>query len=141
MSNLAYKKLTFQSSTYLSRSSDKAVDGIKSENNKFHLCTHTLKETRPYWYVDLGNEYSLKYVEIVNRGDCCPSRLHDVEVTVAGHTKDFKKLCGFFKGPGTAAQIVVLSCPQQTKGRYVKIQIVNGKDNYLMLCEVKVIGK
>ncbi|KAK3108473.1 hypothetical protein FSP39_008735 [Pinctada imbricata] len=68
-------------------------------------------------------------------------RLHDIEVTVAGQYMDFKKLCGFFKGPGTAGQIVVLNCPQETKGRYVKIQIVDGIDNHLALCEVRVIGK
>ncbi|KAK3109097.1 hypothetical protein FSP39_022923 [Pinctada imbricata] len=121
-------------------SSDIAVDGIKSTHAQ--ACTHTMQETRPYWYVDLGQEYCLKYVEIVNRGGtCCSGRLHDIEVTVAGHYKDFKKQCGFFKGPGTSGQIVVLNCPQETKGRYVKIQIVDGIDNYLTLCEVRVIGK
>ncbi|KAK3108121.1 hypothetical protein FSP39_001658 [Pinctada imbricata] len=146
MSNLAYKKLTLQSSTFQNKrgrilSSDKAVDGINITNNEVHSCASTMEEARPYWYVDLGQEYCLKYVEIANRGDCCAQRLHDVEVTVAGHYKDFKKLCGFFKGPGTAGQIVVLNCPLKTKGRYVKIQIVDGIENFLTLCEVRVIGK
>ncbi|KAK3108454.1 hypothetical protein FSP39_008237 [Pinctada imbricata] len=145
MSNLAYKKLTLQSSTYQTSrgeilSSDKAVDGINSTNT-YHFCAHTMKEARPYWYVDLGQEYCLKYVEIVNRGDCCHARLHDVEVTVAGSNKNFTKRCGFFKGPGSASQIIVLQCPKGTRGRYVKLQIIEGRNNFLTLCEVKVIGK
>ncbi|KAK3108776.1 hypothetical protein FSP39_015406 [Pinctada imbricata] len=67
-------------------------------------------------------------------------RLHDVEVTVAGPNKEFNMICGTFKGPGTASQIVVIECPHGMKGRYVKLQIVEGTGNFLTLCEVKVIG-
>ncbi|KAK3108446.1 hypothetical protein FSP39_008137 [Pinctada imbricata] len=67
-------------------------------------------------------------------------RLHDVEVTVAGPNKEFNMICGTFEGPGTASQIVVIECPHGMKGRYVKLQIVEGTGNILTLCEVKVIG-
>ncbi|KAK3099711.1 hypothetical protein FSP39_008412 [Pinctada imbricata] len=68
------------------------------------------------------------------------NRLHDVEVTVAYSSTDFNMLCGTFVGPGTANQLVVVECQQNTRGRYVRLQIVKGNNNYLTLCDVKVIG-
>ncbi|KAK3085600.1 hypothetical protein FSP39_005988 [Pinctada imbricata] len=73
-------------------------------------------------------------------GAATGDRLHDVEVTVAEDDLDFNRLCGTFKGPGTDNQLVVMECPQNTHGRYVKLQIVKGNNNILSLCDVKVIG-
>ncbi|KAK3108550.1 hypothetical protein FSP39_010471, partial [Pinctada imbricata] len=146
--NLALRKETFQSGTYryneyhydINGTSDKAVDGDSSADFYLLSCAHTVESNTPYWYVDLGNEHRIQHVEITNRGDCCAERLHDVEVSVAGPNKEFNMICGSFKGPGTTSQIVVIDCPYGMKGRYVKLQIVEGTENSLTLCEVKVMG-
>ncbi|KAK3109005.1 hypothetical protein FSP39_020805 [Pinctada imbricata] len=139
LTNLALRKKTFQSSIYRNGSAHKAVDGNSDTNFSLGSCTHTRKSDTPYWYVDLGIERYIQHMEISNRGDCS-SRLHDIEVTIASVKKDFNMLCNTFKGPGVASEIVVLNCPPQSRGRYVKIQIIEGSDNVLSLCEVKVMG-
>ena len=57
LKNVALNKVTKQSSTWLGRYSDYAVDG----NKNVHLfsgncCTHTRATTSPWWMVDLGQE-------------------------------------------------------------------------------------
>ncbi|KAK3106507.1 hypothetical protein FSP39_021364 [Pinctada imbricata] len=137
--NVAFKKRAFQSSILNGPSfAENAVDDIFGD---FWDCASTDFEDRPYWYVDLDSYYEIQQVEILNRADCCPERLHDVDVTVAGCNEDFHMLCGTFEGPGTASERVVLECPKGTIGRYVKLQITKGINNILSICEVKVIGK
>ncbi|KAK3084882.1 hypothetical protein FSP39_020768 [Pinctada imbricata] len=130
-----------QSSTWPSAISDRAVDGISNSNYNAGSCSSTNFDTHPYWLVDLGRKHLIRRVEMKNRGECCPERLHDVKVTVAGHDKKFDVSCGIFKGPGIASQTVVVKCPRGIRGRYVKLQIIKGTRNILTLCEVKVIGK
>ena len=40
-----------------------AVDGNRT------TCTHTKNDTKAWWSVDLGQTYTLQYVELTNRGD------------------------------------------------------------------------
>ncbi|KAK3108788.1 hypothetical protein FSP39_015796, partial [Pinctada imbricata] len=144
LQNLAFNKASNLSSTLPQTSANMAVDGIVSTDFHDYSCACTSvnpPEDRPYWYVDLDDMYDIYHVEFINRGDCCPARLHDVEVTVAESNKNFTKTCGFFKGPGSASQTVLMPCPKGTRGRYVKLQIIEGRNNVLTLCEVKVIGK
>lgn len=49
--------------------------------------------------------------------------------------------CGHFTGPvRTTGQQVSVWCPYETKGRYVKIQIIKGTNNALTPAEVLVWG-
>ncbi|KAK3108226.1 hypothetical protein FSP39_003561, partial [Pinctada imbricata] len=138
--NVALNKTAYQSSTYWFGVANKGIDGNTDTNFMHGSCTQTRQTDSPYWYVDLGFKSHIQFVEITNRGDGPYSRLRDLEVTIASERKEFNMLCNTFKGPGTASQIVVLNCPQGTWGRYVKIQIVEGIDNTLTFCEVKVFG-
>nr|AFO64339.2 F-type lectin 1 [Pinctada fucata] len=142
MKNLAYKRETYQSSTYENTAiSGRAVDGISNSQWGGGSCASTNSELHPYWYVDLGKEHIIERIRITNRGDCCPERLHDVDVTVAGHDKRFDAVCGTFSGPGKASEKVVVQCPKGTKGRYVRLQITKGSNNVLTVCEVEVMGR
>ena len=49
-------------------------------------------------------------------------------------------LCRRFTGPGTDGQHIVLKCPLNLKGQYVKLQITKGYANVLHVAEVKVYG-
>lgn len=64
-------------------------------------------------------------------------RLRFVTVTVGLTESDVSTPCGFFAGPGTASQLVVIDCPTLPQGRFVKI---SAKTEYLTLCEVDVFG-
>lgn len=64
-------------------------------------------------------------------------RLQNVTVTVGLTESSANTTCGFFAGPGTLSQLVVLDCPPKTMGRYVMFSLLTG---YLTLCEVDVFG-
>ena len=85
--NLALNKLARQSSLYvagnLQRLPNLAVDGNLDTNmGRGKSCTHTKKESNPWWFVDLGSPKSVGEVYIVNRGDCCGDRLSSFEIRV-----------------------------------------------------------
>ena len=80
--NLALKKPTKQSSTGWSGPSSKAVDGNKNTFYHARSCTHTHRDAKPWWRVDLGGRHVVGNIKITNRGDCCSSRLRSVEVRV-----------------------------------------------------------
>ena len=55
--DLAFKKTTEQSSTDYNGFSSRAVDENYSIFYRDKTCTHTKRETNPWWRVDLGQEY------------------------------------------------------------------------------------
>uniref|UniRef100_K1QVE7 Uncharacterized protein n=1 Tax=Magallana gigas TaxID=29159 RepID=K1QVE7_MAGGI len=63
-------------------------------------------------------------------------RLRDITVTVGLTKSDVNTPCGFFAGPGTLSQLVVIDCPTSTQGRFVKISKTT---EFLTLCEVDVM--
>uniref|UniRef100_K1REU5 Uncharacterized protein n=1 Tax=Magallana gigas TaxID=29159 RepID=K1REU5_MAGGI len=64
-------------------------------------------------------------------------RLQDVTVTVGLTESDVNIPCGFFAGPGTLSQLVIIDCPTLPQGRFVQISKTT---QYLTLCEVDVFG-
>lgn len=83
-SNVAIRKPTVQSSTFSNYfgASSHAVDG--NSNNQYYgmSCTRTEEEQNPWWRVDLQKETEVFEVKVVNRGDCCGSRLNGFEIRV-----------------------------------------------------------
>lgn len=57
LADLAFKKSTAQSSTDNNGFSRRAVDENLGPYYSSKSCTHTKKETNPWWRVDLGREY------------------------------------------------------------------------------------
>ena len=70
--NYALNKEAFQSSTrdesYASLAIDNNLDGNYFDGKS---TSRTRIEENPWWAVDLGKRYEVRYVEIVNRDDCC----------------------------------------------------------------------
>ena len=135
--NLALGKHAWQSSVYNSvEGAELAVDG----NRTTHI--HTKYETNPWWMVDLGNEWPVSRVVIVNRAIGAPgavSRLRNAVVTVSSDRDQDGEVCGRFAGPGTAGQIIEITCPEKLRGRYVKLTMNSA--NYLNVCEVEVYSQ
>ena len=85
--NLAYDKLTSQSSTYSDHGgagiSDRAVDGnINTDYYADRTCTHTNDGRYAWWRVDLGQVEAVSEVYIVNRGGYWGWRLGSFEIRV-----------------------------------------------------------
>uniref|UniRef100_K1QSZ3 Fucolectin n=1 Tax=Magallana gigas TaxID=29159 RepID=K1QSZ3_MAGGI len=137
---MALGKSAEQSSTQLDYNAEYAVDGIRETNFVEHKCTQTGDgDTNPWWTVDLQAVYNITSVRILNRGidkyGDRSDRLGDVTVTVGLTKSDVSIPCGFFAGPGTASQLVVIDCPTLPQGRFVKISKTT---EALTLCEVDV---
>ena len=52
------------------------------DGNRGTQCTHTLTESDPWWRVDLGRVEPVAEVNILNRGECCGTRLNGAEIRV-----------------------------------------------------------
>ncbi|XP_052694979.1 fucolectin-like [Crassostrea angulata] len=143
VSELASGKPVKQSTTYYSSSANFAVDGNKGTDFSVHKCACTnVGDLFPWWSVDLQDVYNITSVRIINRGKDSSgidvaARLRYVNVTVGQTESDVNTPCGFFAGPGTASQLVVIDCPSSPQGRFVKIF---AETEYLTLCEVEVFG-
>ncbi|XP_052694976.1 fucolectin-1-like [Crassostrea angulata] len=140
--NIALGKPATQSTTHTEYIATYAVDGNRGTNVGVDKCAHTRGGDRnPWWSVDLQAVYTITSVRILNRGidqyGDMSFRLQDVTVTVGLTESDINTPCGFFAGPGTASQLVVIDCPTSTKGRFVKISKIT---EFLALCEVDVFG-
>ncbi|XP_052694963.1 neurogenic locus notch homolog protein 1-like [Crassostrea angulata] len=140
--NIAFRKPAEQSSTKFHYNASRAVDGIRETNFLLHSCTNTDDgDKNPWWRVDLQAVYSITSVRILNRGldryGDVSELLRDVTVTVGLTESNVNTPCGFFAGPGTASQLVVIDCPTSIQGRFVKISKTT---EALTLCEVDVFG-
>lgn len=88
--NLARGKPTKQSTTAYGGNSGRAVDGNRAAIYRDASCTHTEKQTNPWWRVDLGSSMSIGLVKVTNRADCCANRLRNVEIRI-GNTDNNPK--------------------------------------------------
>lgn len=94
-----------------------------------NTCSHTNDENTPWWKVELGGNYGVSKVLVLNRGDCCGERLNGFTVKV-GDTE-----CA------TNVQITqgqALEVPCIGTGSSVTISLP--RHGILTLCEVKVFG-
>lgn len=143
LSDIALGKPAEQSSTFNSYYARWAVDGTRGADLIEDKCSHTGSgDKNPWWMVDLQAVYYIKTVRIVNRGMDrngidVSHWLQNVTVTVGVTESAVNTLCGFFPGPGTLAQLVVIDCPTSPHGRFVKISKTT---EALTLCEVDVFG-
>ena len=80
--NVARGRPTRQSSTGFGGASSRGVDGNKNPNWGGGSCTHTNRQNRPWWRVDMRSTYKVFRVALTNRKDCCWNRLRAVEIKV-----------------------------------------------------------
>ncbi|XP_071953688.1 uncharacterized protein [Antedon mediterranea] len=147
---LSLGKTTGQSSTTswssIIGSSDKAVDGNLSPNYYEGSCTHTDLEPEPYWYVDLGAEFNIEHVTIVNRATN-GNRLINAQVSVSRQSAPTTfQSCGspittsmYEESQQDSSRVITIQCGSLLRGRYVTVKLVDTQ-NYLSLCEVSVYG-
>ncbi|XP_076008848.1 fucolectin-like, partial [Genypterus blacodes] len=119
----------------------RAIDGNRASNWRQKSCTHTNKDYKPWWRVDLRGTYKVNYVTITNRRDCCSQRLNGAEIHIGNSLSD--------NGNANPRCTVISSIPAGGTrtfkctgmvGRYVNI-VIPRKKQYLTLCEVEVFGE
>ncbi|MDF7806428.1 discoidin domain-containing protein [Pontiellaceae bacterium B12219] len=136
MDNLAFNGTATQSSTAFTAAASRAIDndtlGVWSEGS----VTHTDTEDQPWWQLDLGEEYSINFVQLFNRIDSegAKIRLSDYDVTIFDEDDNVVWTTYLSEHPD----------PQVTLdaggaiGRYVKVQLRG--TNPIHLAEVRVLG-
>ncbi|XP_035673202.1 uncharacterized protein LOC118413777 [Branchiostoma floridae] len=140
--NVARGKPASQSSTDGSNNADLAVDGEKGTSVPEGQCTLTNAETGPWWQVDLGRDWPVSTVRVLNRGDCCGRLLQNFEVRIKGEWQSWEssEICGtpYDQKPANGQSITV-DCRRPIVGRHVRIQLPERSDtDVLSVCEVEV---
>ncbi|XP_019622103.1 PREDICTED: uncharacterized protein LOC109468288 isoform X2 [Branchiostoma belcheri] len=143
--NVALGKPASQSSTATdgSNTAGLAVDGEKGTSVPDNQCTLTNPEISPWWEVDLGGDWPIETVRVLNRGDCCGRLLENFEVRIKGRewqSWGSSEMCGV-PNHGTLAngQSITVDCGPPIVGRYVRIQLPERSDtDVLSVCEVEV---
>ncbi len=137
--NLALGKVATQVSDFNGDfTADKAVNGSLNDFST------TLRDTSPWWEVDLEGLYQINTIDLHNRASCCKDRLSDFYVFVSADpfvSKDLQETLDqpgvvALRMPGQAAQPTELQV--NTAGRYVRVQLVG--QNFLHIAEVVVHG-
>ncbi|XP_033643912.1 uncharacterized protein LOC117303722 isoform X2 [Asterias rubens] len=148
---LSQGKPTSQSSVLISagvaRESGLAVDGNLSPMFNENSCTLTDDEKHPWWYVDLGKEYEIDHISIVNRFDY-GNRLKRAIVSVGNaiYNPNTFRQCGEISGSMikdaalTPERTINIQCPAEITGQYVYIEQSRNAALALTLCEVQVYG-
>lgn len=98
--NVAFRKPVNQSSSTRAGPGSLANDGkVGNENPDEQQCSETLKETSPWWRVDLLTPQTVRVVRITTRGCCGHQPLQDLEIRV-GNSSDLQKnpLCAWYPG-------------------------------------------
>ncbi|KAK3523443.1 hypothetical protein QTP86_033620, partial [Hemibagrus guttatus] len=135
--NLALRGIATQSSTYGKCDASFAIDGNRSSDLRFSLCTHTNADNSPWWRVNLLAMYDISNVIITNRGDCCPERINGAEIHIGNsliNNGNNNPRCVIIPSMSAGASV---SYTCNMRGRYVNVILPN-VIQYLTLCEVEV---
>ena len=126
--NIAKVKSTSQSSYYKGLASSTAVDG------NMDSVTHTNKDSKAWWEVNLGGKYLIDFIKVYNRKDCCTDRLSNFDLTITNDGKEVWK----YQQTGKAPEVTDIDVPANISGNKVKLQLRGV--NYLSLAEFEVFG-
>ncbi|XP_071177420.1 fucolectin-5-like [Mytilus edulis] len=124
-----------QNTKFLCCYSSYAVDEDKSVWTGNNLvCAHSKKDNQqPWWAVDLQNVYDVEVINIYGRTDVFMPACSCNIWNSLYHGDQFQ--CHF---QATASQHITITCPNNTEGRFVRI---NRRDTkVLVICEVEVYG-
>jgi len=136
--NIAKGKPTAQSSNYSTRMglSNRAVDGNTNASWGGNSVTHTRTENKPWWQVDLQDNFAIDVVKVYNRQDCCSERLNNFDLFIIKNGK----VEWTYNHQGKAEKITVITVPGNVMGDKIKVQL-RGSRYPLSLAEVEVFAK
>lgn len=108
----------------------KGVDGRKDN----HAMFHTDIQVNPWWQVDLERSYSISYIMLYNRTDCCAERERTVQVLLSEDGANWQRIYGH---DGSDFRELRVEAGGR-RARFVRVQLA--EKNYLHLQEVEVYG-
>ncbi|MED6288834.1 hypothetical protein CHARACLAT_030339, partial [Characodon lateralis] len=117
-----------------------AIDGNTDSAFKDGSCSHTARQTNPWWRVDLLDSYIVTQIIITNRRDCCPERINGAEIRIGNSLESNgaeNPLAATVSESPTG--ISEINLPDRMEGRYVTV-LIPGSEKILTLCEVEVYG-
>ncbi|XP_063055658.1 fucolectin-like [Engraulis encrasicolus] len=117
-----------------------AIDGNSDGNFHHGSCSHTDRQLKPWWRVDLLKRYKITSVVITNR-DGYAERLNGAEIRIGNNLVDNgtrNPLCAVISSI-PAGDLETFQCKNGMEGRYVTV-VIPGRAEYLTLCEVEVYG-
>ncbi|XP_060888002.1 uncharacterized protein LOC132958941 [Labrus mixtus] len=135
--NMALSQTADQSSSYPGGPARNAVDGNRDPNFAKGSCSHTQRESNPWWRVDLQNVYTVTAVMITNRNKF-ENRLDGAEIWIGTSLED--------NGAKKSSCAIISHIPKgrtfyfpcsSTEGRYVTV-FLPGTEKILTLCKVEV---
>ena len=136
-----------QSTTFLSATASKAVDGYVDGNYYAGSTTHTGLERNPWWQVDTGENQRIDSVRIWNRVDSHSERLKGFWVFISDTPFDSTVTLEDLSTSPCVSKVYCadIPCPSATmrfpfgtRGRYVRVQLQG--TGYLCIAEVQVTG-
>lgn len=137
LTNLALHKPATMSSVAVNTTASIGTDGITDGDKNWF---HTEADDKPWWTVDLQNEYTVHNLEVFNRTDCCGERSKTLTVLLSTDGKDWRQAYKHDGSPFGALkgdkQLKVKISP--ASARYVRIQLTDR--GYLHLSEIRVFG-
>ncbi|XP_070562288.1 uncharacterized protein [Ptychodera flava] len=137
--NVAFGRLTWQSSSHPNGPADKAVDGYTIGYFPSGKCSLTGEGvSNPWWRVDLAEQHCVKKVVIFTRSDCCQERLVGGKVFVSKNAAlTDATQCGPTVSYSMSQQNNIdFNCDQGSVGRFVHFE--QRDQELIALCEVRV---
>ncbi|XP_031794191.1 uncharacterized protein LOC111721074 [Sarcophilus harrisii] len=134
------KSASQSSVSSLSASPERALDASFHSDFEKSCCIQTLRESDPWWMVDLSSTYSVVLVSLTNQDDCCQDQVTGAMILVG----DSPHRGGYFNPKCTtissvpSRKTVFFNC-EAMMGRYVTV-IIPGKEKVLPLCKVEIFG-
>ncbi|XP_057191910.1 uncharacterized protein LOC130555522 isoform X2 [Triplophysa rosa] len=134
--NLAFNGTATQSSNFLACVAQKAVDSDRY-GDTYTYCSITVKESNPWWRLDLLDVYDISTVIITARSDCCVDQTNGAEIRIGNsldNNGNNNPICAVIPNLQLGTSII-FSC-NGMKGRYVNVFMPTVQQ--LSLCEVEV---
>ncbi|ROL54676.1 Fucolectin-1 [Anabarilius grahami] len=129
-----------QSSTFADWFAEKAIDSNRGLQQLNTGCSSTLKETNPWWRLDLRDVYRISEVILTNRNDNFAEQINEAEIRIGNFLENNgsnNPICAVIPAI-PAGESYNYSCDGM-EGRYVIVNIPEDQ-KILTLCEVEVYG-
>ncbi|XP_046551763.1 fucolectin-like [Haliotis rubra] len=145
--NLALNRPTSVSSSYSNNGGSTGNDGNSNGHFGSGSCFASQDaDSDPWWQVDLQANFIVKKIEITNRQECCPERLHSISLELFDEDPSVEpstpaKLCYFISDIVTWSTLTI-RCTRPVTGRYLRLTKTSQLNlhDLLQFCEVKVYG-
>nr|XP_033962441.1 uncharacterized protein LOC117464019 [Pseudochaenichthys georgianus] len=114
-----------------------AIDGKPYSDDSQRSCFSSLRNSNPWWRLDMRGPYDILSIEVLRRTDCCGQLLNGAEIRIGNSLENNgnnNPRCAVITETSNAP--MTFNC-NHMQGRYVNI-INPGVGKDLQMCEVKV---